>query len=141
MLLRRDSCLAAPRVKPEQDRRGEAGVAVQQLRPAGPRPAAHGKPSRPSARRDIQGGEAERPAGQHNRGQQADRAWTWLLAATTLVLAATAWYSRVLTVDSFYDLYAGRWIAAHGLPQQNLITAASRGAPWIDQQWLAHLAF
>jgi hypothetical protein len=44
-------------------------------------------------------------------------------------------------VDSFYDLYTGRFILAHGLPHQNAATVASHGAPWADQQWLAHVSY
>lgn len=64
----------------------------------------------------------------------------WLLAVTCFALA-TAWLSRVMSVDSFYDLYVGRYILAHGIPHQNVATVAARGQPWIDQQWLAHLAY
>lgn len=65
----------------------------------------------------------------------------WLLAATSLVLAGNLAFSRHLLSDSYYDLYAGRYIAAHGLPRRNVVTWASHGARWIDQQWLAHLAY
>lgn len=64
----------------------------------------------------------------------------WLLAVTCFALG-TAWLSRVMSVDSFYDLYVGRYILAHGIPHQNVATVAARGQPWIDQQWLAHVAY
>jgi hypothetical protein len=36
-------------------------------------------------------------------------------------------------------LYAGRWIAQHGIPHQEVFTVAASGRGWIDQQWLAEL--
>jgi hypothetical protein len=49
--------------------------------------------------------------------------------------------ARVLSTDTFYSLYSGRFVAAHGLPHVDTLTVAGYGRPWIDQQWLAHLAF
>ena len=49
--------------------------------------------------------------------------------------------SRLLTPDAFLDLYAGRWIAAHGLPRHDPFTVEGHGRAWIDQQWLAHLVY
>ncbi len=49
--------------------------------------------------------------------------------------------SRRLLTDSYYDLYAGRYVLAHGIPRVNVVTVTARGAPWIDQQWLAQAAF
>ncbi len=36
-------------------------------------------------------------------------------------------------------LYSGRWIAHHGIPNQEVFTVAARGRRWVDQQWLAEL--
>ena len=49
--------------------------------------------------------------------------------------------SRLLTPDAYLDLYAGRWIAAHGLPRHDPFTVEGHGRAWIDQQWLAHLVY
>jgi hypothetical protein len=68
-------------------------------------------------------------------------AWTWAAAAASLVLALTVLSSRYLWGDTYYDLYAGRYIAAHGIPQRNVVTVAASGTRWIDQQWLAHLSY
>lgn len=46
---------------------------------------------------------------------------------------------RLLVVDALMNLYAGRWIAGHGLPHADHLTVAGRGHRWIDQQWLAHV--
>ena len=92
------------------------------------RPARRVPPGRPAA-------------GHRGRAGSAVGARAWLVAAGSLVLAVAAYRSRVLSVDAFYDLYAGRYLAAHGIPQVNVLTAASHGAPWIDQQWLAHLGY
>ncbi len=50
-------------------------------------------------------------------------------------------YSRHLFGDGFYDLYAGRYIVQHGIPHRNVVSSVAHGAPWIDQQWLAHVVF
>ncbi len=73
--------------------------------------------------------------------RQADGARAWFIAAVSLVLAGTATDSRKLVSDSLFDLNLGRYIAAHGLPRRNVWTVAAHGAPWTDQQWLAHLIF
>jgi hypothetical protein len=59
-------------------------------------------------------------------------------AAFTGVALTTA---RLLTPDAYLDLYAGRWIAAHGLPRHDPFTVEGHGRTWIDQQWLAHLIY
>ena len=62
------------------------------------------------------------------------------LAVGAVALAAmAATTARILTPDTYLDLYAGRWIAGHGLPHTDPLTAAGAGRTWIDQQWLAHL--
>jgi hypothetical protein len=63
-----------------------------------------------------------------------------LVGLTTLAAMAVT-NARVLSSDTFYSLYAGRLIAGHGLPRVDTFTVAGHGRPWIDQQWLAHLAF
>jgi hypothetical protein len=46
-----------------------------------------------------------------------------------------------LYVDTYFDLYAGRYVAQHGIPEHNVVTMLARGKPWIDQQWLGQLIF
>lgn len=58
-----------------------------------------------------------------------------------LVAAGVVKGSRALFTDSYYDLYAGRYIIQHGIPRWNTVTVAAHGAPWTDQQWLAHAAY
>ena len=53
---------------------------------------------------------------------------------------ATSW-GRIFYSDTWISLTAGRQIAAHGLPHVDTLSVAGLGRPWIDQQWLAHLAF
>jgi hypothetical protein len=65
----------------------------------------------------------------------------WLVALIALSLMVSLEYSRYLFADSYYDLYAGRYIVQHGLPHRNVVTVAAHGAPWIDQQWLAHVIY
>ena len=49
--------------------------------------------------------------------------------------------SRYLIADSFYDLYAGRYIVANGIPHLNVATVAAHGTAWTDQQWLAQVLY
>jgi len=67
--------------------------------------------------------------------------WYWLLSAVSLVVAGSVMFGRYLFWDTFYDLYAGRYIVHHGIPRTNVLTVASAGARWIDQQWLAHVLY
>lgn len=65
----------------------------------------------------------------------------WLLALASLAFAASAMFGRYLFWDTFYDLYAGRYIVRHGIPRTNVVTVAAAGARWVDQQWLAHVLY
>lgn len=65
----------------------------------------------------------------------------WLLVIVALGLLANVLSDRHLYPDSFYDLYSGRYILRHGIPHWNVVTVASHGAPWIDQQWLAQILY
>jgi hypothetical protein len=87
-----------------------------------------------------------RPAGRDQvparaAGARGDSALLWLAALTALSMIVNLLYSRYLFADSYYDLYAGRYILRHGIPHWNVVTVASHGAPWIDQQWLAHVSY
>jgi hypothetical protein len=66
---------------------------------------------------------------------------TWVIAVGSLAFFATAQYCQRLYVDTYFDLYAGRYVAEHGIPARNVVTALAHGKPWIDQQWLAQLVF
>ena len=65
----------------------------------------------------------------------------WLVAVAGLAFVVNMRSDRYLGADSFYDLYAGRYIVRHGIPHQNVITVAAHGAPWVDQQWLAQVIY
>jgi hypothetical protein len=67
------------------------------------------------------------------------RPWYAALVGAVVVAAMAVTNARVLTSDTFYSLYAGRFIVAHGLPRTDTLTVAGHGRPWIDQQWLAHV--
>ena len=47
---------------------------------------------------------------------------------------------RMVVPDTWLALVDGRWIAQHGLPHSDSIAVWTRGATWVDQQWLAHLS-
>jgi hypothetical protein len=46
-----------------------------------------------------------------------------------------------LAADSWLSLLGGREITAHGLPHHDVLAVVSHGRSWVDQQWLAQLAF
>jgi hypothetical protein len=64
----------------------------------------------------------------------------FVLLVLAASLAFVAWALPTLVVqDSWLALVDGRYIAQHGLPHADELTVMTRGAPWVDQQWLAHL--
>jgi hypothetical protein len=65
----------------------------------------------------------------------------WLLVIVALGFVVNVLSDRHLYSDSFYDLYAGRYIVRHGIPHWNVVTVAAHGAPWTDQQWLAQVFY
>jgi hypothetical protein len=67
------------------------------------------------------------------------RAWfsAWPLSIAALVFTGVAFTTgRLLMLDTYASLTAGRLISQHGLPRIETLTWAAHGKPWIDQQWL-----
>jgi hypothetical protein len=62
----------------------------------------------------------------------------WLATIGAGLFGVNLLFSRYLFGDSYLDLAAGRYIAAHGIPHREVFTLEGVGRPWIDQQWLAH---
>jgi hypothetical protein len=60
-----------------------------------------------------------------------------LLQAVFILVVGRA----LLNVDSWLTLVSGREIWQHGLPHRDTLTAIPLGREWIDQQWLAQVAF
>lgn len=58
-----------------------------------------------------------------------------------VVAVGTALVSRVMTMNAYFALFAGRYIVQHGLPHHNVFTTVNAGRDWVDQQWLAHVLF
>src|SRR6476620_3689260 len=67
-----------------------------------------------------------------------DCLWVVSVFAGTFSAVLLFW-GRVLLSDTYTSLTVGRLITRSGLPHQDTLTIAGRGATWIDQQWLAHL--
>src|SRR5690348_18482444 len=66
----------------------------------------------------------------------------WAVSLAWLVFTAVACTtSRLLMLDTFASLAAGREIAQHGVPHTEVLTWAAHGRPWIDQQWLGQWLF
>jgi putative flippase GtrA len=62
-----------------------------------------------------------------------------LVAVYVFALARLAPYE--LVQDSWLTFVSGREIAEGGLPSTERLTVFGQGEQWVDQQWLAHLAF
>ena len=62
-----------------------------------------------------------------------------LASALTVYTGVALTNSRVLSSDTYLNLYAGRLIAEHGLPRVDTLTLAGHGRPWLAQQWLAQV--
>jgi hypothetical protein len=63
-----------------------------------------------------------------------------VLVLSILLTGIASLLSVFVVQDTWLALVDGRWIAQHGLPQIDKMTVWGHGAPWVDQQWLAHLA-
>ncbi len=62
-----------------------------------------------------------------------------LVAALGTMLLGLA--PQIFVGDSWMTLVAGREIVDHGLPHRESLTVLAHGRTWVDQQWLAQLAF
>jgi hypothetical protein len=70
--------------------------------------------------------------------EAGNRLWflVWPLSLGALVFAGVAiTTSRLLMLDTYVSLGAGRLISQHGLPRVETLTWAAHGKPWVDQQW------
>jgi hypothetical protein len=66
------------------------------------------------------------------------------LVLVVFATVATVWsldLTGALAADSWLTLFGGREITAHGIPHHDTLAVISHGRSWIDQQWLAQLAF
>lgn len=55
------------------------------------------------------------------------------------VAVVAAWLPRMFLSDSWLALVDGRYVAGHGLPHRDTLTAWTYGVRWIDQQWGAQV--
>ncbi|MGH2914260.1 MAG: hypothetical protein ACRDMX_04655 [Solirubrobacteraceae bacterium] len=72
------------------------------------------------------------------------RIWTTLAAvalAGALALLIADGDLRVLQADGYKALYDGRWIATHGIPHTDLLSAVHHGRRWVDGEWLGELIY
>jgi hypothetical protein len=64
-----------------------------------------------------------------------------VLSVASFVIALVLRLPGQVNQDAWLALLAGREIVRGGLPAQDTLTAWTLGEAWIDQQWLAHVAF
>jgi hypothetical protein len=87
------------------------------------------------------GGLRDRAAGQRlGTARLRGIAWPLVVAAMVFDFVVVAW-GRAFSSDTWITLTAGRFIAQHGLPHTDSLSLAAHGRPWIDQQWLAQVAY
>jgi hypothetical protein len=87
----------------------------------------------------------ERTARRTRAGEDAaPGAWTTVatvaLAGAIALLLAYA-EVRVFQADSYKALYDGRWIAHHGIPHTDHLSAVTYGQRWVNEQWLAEVIY
>ncbi len=64
-----------------------------------------------------------------------------LTALTVCAGAQVAFLGSAVQSDTWYTLVSGRLIWRSGIPHHDTLTSLTAGRPWVDEQWLAHLAF
>lgn len=74
------------------------------------------------------------------------RSWLWPSESAALVVfvmtvAFGLRAANVITADTWFNLRFGQKIVREGLPRINDDTLLALGAPWVDLQWLAHVAW
>ena len=66
----------------------------------------------------------------------------YLIGTASFFLAFLCFMSHwLLMSDSWLTLVGGRELVAHGIPQYDQLAVVSHGHTWVDQQWLAQLAY
>lgn len=70
-----------------------------------------------------------------------ERQALFVAVVALVVVVCLAGAAAHLAQDGYLALVDGRLIALHGLPQHSYLTVMTSGVRWIDQQWLAQLAF
>lgn len=99
-------------------------------------------PASATARADGSAGSAPVSGGDGRRiPSRVPGRTSWIVAVAALAFFGTAQYCRQLYVDTYFDLYTGRYVAEHGIPERNVVTVLAHGKPWFDQQWLAQLTY
>jgi hypothetical protein len=64
-----------------------------------------------------------------------------VLSVASFVIALVLRLPGQVNQDAWLALLAGREIVRDGLPARDTLTSWTLGQAWVDQQWLAHLAF
>ena len=64
-----------------------------------------------------------------------------LAVAAALWCALLAFLPSEMSPDGWYAFLGGDLIVHHGLPSHDSLTVWGHGRRWVDQQWLAQLAY
>ncbi len=65
----------------------------------------------------------------------------FIALAAVVAIVCMVGASAHLLQDGYLALVDGRIIALHGIPSHSYLTVMAHGVRWVDQQWLAQLAF
>ena len=71
----------------------------------------------------------------------AEREAVLVVLSAVYAVILLAVMPQMLVQDSWLALVSGREIVANGLPHTDTFTVWTQGVEWIDQQWLAQVAF
>src|SRR5919197_3803460 len=91
---------------------------------------------------------AAAPDWARRRTFSASRAWAWALSEAVLFPIVAMFLIGLLgnlpgelLSDSWLVILGGREVVQHGLPHHDALAIWTHGREWVDQQWLAQLAF
>jgi hypothetical protein len=80
--------------------------------------------------------------GTDGRGRLTSRStWALIGALIALVAALALCIDRGHNGDFYMSLLGGRFISAHGFVTHDPFPTVAHGGPWLNQQWLAEVAF
>src|SRR5687767_10256753 len=67
--------------------------------------------------------------------------WALICALFVLVGALVLCFDRFYNSDLYLNLLGGRFVAEHGFVTHDPFPTVAQGDTWLNQQWLAQLAF
>lgn len=97
--------------------------------------------TQPAALPGVAGGERTRGAVASGLVALAEREAVLVALSSVYAVVLLVVMPQMLVQDSWLALVSGREIVTNGLPQTDTLAVWTQGVEWIDQQWLAQVAF